>query len=200
MNWRLQIPWTMVGCRTVLGLGIPIAARHPNPEIWLGAMVAAGFLSDIYDGILARRWGTATPALRTADSTADTVFYLGVLTAIVERHWQIVHANLALLVVLLALEALRWIFDWLKFRHMASYHSHAAKIWGVLLAVATFALLCFDQAYWLVTLALYWGILCDLEGLTMSVLLPEWAYDVKTLSRALLLRREMRAGIRAKTP
>jgi phosphatidylglycerophosphate synthase len=197
MNWRRQIPWTMLILRTALGPAIAVAARLPKPELWLGAMIAAGFLSDVYDGILARRWGTAGPALRAADSAADTVFYLGVLTAIVERHWPVLRANLGLLAVLLALEVIRWIFDWIKFRRMASYHSYAAKIWGVLLAAATIALLCFDRAFWLVTVALIWGILCDLEGLTMSLLLPEWAHDVKTLPRALVLRREMRAGNRA---
>jgi CDP-diacylglycerol--glycerol-3-phosphate 3-phosphatidyltransferase len=193
MNWRLQIPWTMLVCRAILGPAIAIMARLPNPELWLGTMIAAGFLSDVYDGILARRWGTATPVLRIADSAADTVFYLGVLAAITERHWPVLRANLALLVALLALEALRWIYDWLKFRRMASYHSYAAKFWGVLLVAATLALLCFNRAFWLVTAALAWGILCDLEGLAMSILLPAWAHDVRTLPRAFAIRRGMLA-------
>lgn len=193
MNIRPRIPWTMVIGRALLGPAIAIAARLSHPELWLGAMIAAGFLSDVYDGILARRWGTATPALRIADSAADTVFYLGVLTAILERRLPVLCANLALLVAVLALEAIRFAFDWAKFRRMASYHSYTAKIWGVLLAAATLALLSLDRAYWLVTLALAWGILCDLEGLAMSLLLPQWAHDVKSLPRALQLRRQMRA-------
>ena len=42
-----------------------------------------------------------------------------------------------------------------------------------------------------VTAALAWGILCDLEGLTMTALLPVWTHDVKTLARALELRGTM---------
>ncbi len=194
MNRRLQIPWAMVILRAALGPAIALAARLPNPEIWLGAMIVAGFLSDVYDGILARRWGTAGSALRMADSAADTVFYLGVLAAILERRWPVLHARLALLVLLLALETIRMLFDWFKFHRMASYHPYSAKIWGVLLAAATLALLYLDRAYWLVTVALAWGILCDLEGLVMSMLLPEWTHDVKTLPHALNLRRQMRAG------
>lgn len=193
MNIRLQIPWSMIAIRAALGPAIAITARLPNPELWLGEMIAAGFLSDVYDGILARRWGTAGPRLRLADSAADTVFYLGVLAAILERQWPVLHASLGLLVALLALELTRWIFDYVKFRRLASYHSYAAKIWGVLLVAATLALLCFNRAFWLVTLALAWGILCDLEGLIMSLLLPQWTHDVKSLPRAVLLRREMRA-------
>lgn len=194
MNWRVQIPWTMVVFRAALGPALLLAARLADPELWLGAMIAAGFLSDVYDGILARRWGTASPALRVADSAADTVFYLGVLAAIVERHWPVLRERLWLLVAVLVLEASRILFDWIKFRRMASYHSYAAKIWGVLLAASTLALLCFNRAYWLVTAALAWGILCDLEGLAMSILLPQWTHDVRTLPRALAVRRRMRAN------
>ena len=158
-------------------------------------MIAAGLLSDVYDGILARRWQTDTAALRVADSFADTIFYIGVLAAIVERHWLVLHQRLWLLAALLALEALRFAFDWIKYRRMASYHSYAAKVWGLLLAAATIALLCFNRAPWLLTLALVWGILCDLEGLAMSALLPQWTHDVKSLRRAFQLRRQMPVAV-----
>lgn len=199
MSWRAQIPWWMVGCRAALGATIAVAGRMAHPQAWLGAMVAAGFLSDVCDGILARRWRTETPALRVADSAADTVFYLGVLAAIIERHWNVLRDRGLLLAVLLSLEVLRALFDWIKFRRMASYHSYAAKAWGILLALTVLAALCFDRGFWLVTLALAWGIFCDLEGLVMSMLLPEWTHDVKSLPRALALRRLMRAGHGAAT-
>lgn len=194
-HWRKFVPWAMVGMRASFGpLMAVLAVQVAAPEFWLGALIVAGFLSDIYDGILARRWGTATAALRVGDSVADTVFYLGVLAAVVERHWPALRDRMAWLAALLLLEALRMLFDWAKYGRMASYHSYAAKLWGILLAVTTVSVLCLDRAYWLVTVALAWGILCDLEGLAMSLMLPEWAHDVKTLRRALLLRREMLAG------
>lgn len=186
----------MVGFRALLGPALYVMAlRLAAPELWLGAMIAAGLVSDVYDGILARRWQTDTAALRVADSFADTIFYLGVLAAIVQRHWPALHQRLWLLAALLALEALRFAFDWIKYRRMASYHSYAAKVWGLLLAAATIALLCFNRAPWLLTLALVWGILCDLEGLAMSALLPQWTHDVKTLRRAFQLRRQMPVAV-----
>jgi phosphatidylglycerophosphate synthase len=192
--WQKSIPWSMVVSRALLGVAIPIAAtRLRAPEAWLGAMIVTGFLSDIYDGVLARRWGTATAALRIADSAADTVFYVGVLVAVVERHWPVIHARLWLLAVLLGLEATRIIFDWVKFGRMASYHSYASKAWSAMLALATIALLCFNRGFWLSTVAIAWGILCDLEGLAMSAMLPKWTHDVKNLRRALRIRRKMLA-------
>jgi CDP-diacylglycerol--glycerol-3-phosphate 3-phosphatidyltransferase len=189
----------MVIFRAVLApLVIWVASRLHAPELWLGAMIAAACISDIYDGILARRWGTATATLRISDTVADTIFYLGILTAIILRHWPVVHARIDLLIALLCMEAARMIFDLIKFHKMASYHTYTAKIWGLLLAVATIALLCFDRWFWLLTLALAWGILCDIEGLAISAILPEWTHDVKTLRRALELRRQILARVEVK--
>jgi CDP-diacylglycerol--glycerol-3-phosphate 3-phosphatidyltransferase len=190
------IPWLMIIFRASLApLLVAAALWLPAPQPWLGSMIAAGFISDVYDGVLARRWGTDTTALRLCDSAVDTFFYLGVLAAVIIRHRPVLLERIWLLVAVLLLEALRLAFDWIKFRRMASYHSYAAKLWGVLLAIATIALLCFDRAYWLLTVALVWGILCDLEGLMMSALLPVWTRDVKTLGRAIELRRQILSRI-----
>lgn len=180
---------------------VAILAMHP--ELWLGAMLGAGFVLDIFDGILARRWGTATDVLRVADSAADTVFYLGALAAMMEDAWPALRARFALVIVLLMLEAARMVFDWIKFRRMASYHSYASKFWGILLAMAVFAALCFHDAAWLLTLALAWGIVCDVEGLAISAILPLWTADVKTLLHAVALRRKARPtveGVRMERP
>lgn len=184
----------MIAFRLMLAPALVVCAlRVERPQIWLGVMIAAGFVSDVYDGILARRWGTATSALRVADSAVDTVFYAGVLGASLVRHWPVIRERLGLLGVLLVLEATRMVVDGLKYRRMASYHSYASKAWGALLTMATVALLCFERWYWLVTAAIVWGIVCDLEGLAMTALLPKWTHDVKTLRGALMLRQTMLA-------
>jgi CDP-diacylglycerol--glycerol-3-phosphate 3-phosphatidyltransferase len=122
---------------------------------------------------------------------ADIIFYLGVLSALVERHWPALRERAWLLSAVLLLEVALVAFDWAKFHRVSSYHTYSAKIWGILLTAAAVALLCFNRGFWMLTLALAWGIVCNLEGLAMSMLLPEWTRDVKTLRRALELRRRM---------
>lgn len=195
MHWKRSIPWAMVLLRAVLApLVVVVAWRMKAPEIWLGMMIATACVSDIYDGVLARRWGTATPRLRISDTIADTAFYLSVLAAITLRHWPVLRERMGILIVLLGLEAVRLAVDWMKFGKMASYHTYSAKVWGLLLAAATIALLCFDGAFWLVTVAIVWGIVCDVEGLAMSIVLTEWTPDVKHLGVALERRKELLAN------
>lgn len=200
LTWRRAIPWSLVLLRLVLGPMLLLAIWHfKHPQTILGASIVVGFLTDVFDGILARRWKTETPLLRIADSAVDMAFYLSILAVIIIRHRQVIYDRIWLLTLLLAFEFGRILFDWLKYRRMASYHSYASKLWGILLAITTIALLCFDRGFQLVTLALAWGIICNMEGITMSVLLPEWTYNVKTLPRAMALRRQIMATRTANT-
>ena len=192
MDWRKVIPWSLVVFRLLLGPAIVLTALWgPVRELWLAVMIVAGALSDVYDGVLARRWGTATPALRIADSIVDIVFYLAILTAGIDRHWPVIRERLWLVVLVLALEVLRISFDFVKFHRMTSYHSYAAKFWGFLLIVAAVAMLSSNRGSWLLTVALVWGILCELEGMAFTIILPEWTHDVKTIARAIEIRHEL---------
>ncbi len=181
----------MVMFRLLIGPAIVLTAVYERtPELWLAVMIVAGFVSDVFDGILARRWGTATPALRIADSAVDIAFYISILIAAIDRHWPVIRERLWLVALVLALEASRILFDFVKYHRMTSYHSYAAKFWGFLLAASTVAMLGFNRAPWLLTVALAWGILCELEGIAYTIVLPVWTHDVKTLARALAIRRE----------
>jgi phosphatidylglycerophosphate synthase len=188
---RKAIPWMMIAGR-VLGCPlIVIGAQRGWAGGWLGATVVAALLSDIYDGILARRWGCETTALRMSDSVADTIFYLGVVVALWLREPQVLRGNWRLLVGLFAIEGFRYVFDFVKYRKAASYHSYMAKAWGLLIAVAVVGVLSFGGLRWLIWVALGFGIMVNFEGLTMSLMLPRWKNDVKTLRRAWALRKEM---------
>jgi CDP-diacylglycerol--glycerol-3-phosphate 3-phosphatidyltransferase len=192
LNWRKVIPWSLVVFRLLLGPAIVLTALWgPARELWLAVMIVAGALSDIFDGVLARRWETATPALRIADSVIDIAFYLAILTAGIDRHWPVIRERLWLVALVLALEVLRISLDFAKFHRMTSYHSYASKFWGFLLIVAAVAMLFSNRGSWLLTVALVWGVLCELEGMAYTIILPEWKHDVKTVARALAIRQRM---------
>jgi CDP-diacylglycerol--glycerol-3-phosphate 3-phosphatidyltransferase len=185
------LPWAMVWLRVALCPVIVLGARHGWDGKWLGFIVLAALVDDIYDGVLARRWGCATERLRRADSAADTVFYLGVAAAVWLREEKLLRVNWKLLAILGALELARYVFDWLKYGKAASYHSYLAKAWGLVMGVAVIGALSFGGPWWLVWVSLMLGIASDAEGLAMSLMLPRWRNDVKTLSVAWKLRGEM---------
>jgi phosphatidylglycerophosphate synthase len=189
------IPWSMVWLRVVLCPVIVVGARRGWDGRWLGAIVLVALGDDIYDGVLARRWGCDTPAIRLADSVADTVFYLGVAAALWVRQPQILRGNWHLLAALAVLEVTRYGFDFWKFGKGASYHSYLAKTWGLVMGVGVIGVLSFGGPRALVWVSLMVGIAANCEGLAMSVMLPKWKNDVTTLGAAWKLRREMLRGV-----
>lgn len=186
---KRSIPWLMIFVRAAFGPGIILAERAHSSGLVLAVIILIGLVDDVLDGMVARRWNTDTPHLRLADSIADTIFYLGAAVALWYRSPQILRENAWLLLALFSLEAFRYLFDFIKYRRGASYHSYLAKAWGLVLAAALVG--AFLGAAWLVRTAILLGIVVNLEGLTMSLLLPRWQNDVKTLPAAMRLRRAM---------
>jgi phosphatidylglycerophosphate synthase len=67
------VPVLLTGLRALLAPAVVWLSMYaPRKEAFAICLVAA-FLSDVFDGIIARRLGVATPALRRLDSAADTL-------------------------------------------------------------------------------------------------------------------------------
>jgi CDP-diacylglycerol--glycerol-3-phosphate 3-phosphatidyltransferase len=180
----------MVWGRALLGPLMVLAAWKGVSGLILAVAVLVGLLDDIADGMLARRWGCETPALRLADSSADTVFYLGTAIAMWLRTPELLRDDWKLLVLLFGLECLRYVLDFEKFGKGASYHSYLAKLWGLVLASAIMCSFATGGPQWLVTAAIALGVVVNLEGLTISLVLPQWQNDVKTVWAARKIRAD----------
>jgi phosphatidylglycerophosphate synthase len=185
---KQHIPWIMAAARAALGPVLILGAACRWNGIALACLIVAALLSDIFDGVLARRWQCDTAGVRLFDSMADTVFYVGAAVALWIARPDAIHAHATLLKILVALEAARLAFDVAKFGKPASYHSYLAKGWGLVLAVAVVAAFATTGAGILMVVALMLGIVCDLEGFAMSLVLPRWHRDVNTLGAAWRLR------------
>jgi len=189
-HWKYKLPWAMVIARAALAPVVVLISRIRPSGVLLASCVVFALLSDIFDGIIARRWKVATGLLRRCDTIADTIFYAGVILVVLLRYPATVSRVWPLLLAVVALELAQHLFSIVKFHRLASYHSKLSKIWGLLLATAMIALLGFGWDK-LLDLAIAWGILCNLESFAMSFVLPAWHHDVPTLGYAIWMRREI---------
>jgi len=186
-----HLPWIMAAARALLGPVMILGERCGWSGVALASVVVTALASDIFDGVLARRWHCDTAGVRLFDSMADTIFYLSVGLALWIGQPQLWRDNAIFLGILLALEVVRFMVEFAKFGKPASYHSYLAKTWGLGMAVAVVGTFLLGHPSRLLPTALLLGIAADLEGLTMSLILPVWRKDVKTLAVGLRIRQEL---------
>lgn len=175
------LPPALIGLRAVLGPVMILGALQNWPGAVLVAMLAAGTLSDIFDGIVARRIGTATPRLRQADSAADAIFWVCVLAA-TEHHtggfllrhaWWLAGAALS--------EAACYALSFWRFRRPPAIHSYGAKLWGLLLFAGFAALLDGAPSARFINFVIGFGILVNAECAAILALSKDYPVDVKSV-------------------
>jgi len=188
---RSAIPWGLMAARAALGPVLLACAWNGAGGWLLAALVGVHTAIDVADGVVARRLGVATPAMRRADSAIDTWFYLWVAGAMWRRAPGALLSHAWLLGALLASEVTRHAFDQWKYGRSAAYHMWSAKLWGVSLFAGCGEVLVRGAAGPLFVAALALGLLTNVEGLGASLVLPDWEHDVPTFwhARALAARR-----------
>ena len=197
MDWRQHhnhwcnlkfLPIFPTGMRAALAPVILLLAWCPQSQHAMGLCLVIAFLSDVFDGIIARQLGIAAANLRRLDSTADSLFYLAAAIAAWHVHPTAIATRWLALTLLTILELWRYLYDYLKFGREASYHMWSSKLWGIALFAGFFSLLALDADNALVGAAIYLGIVADLEGLVVSAILTTWRADVPTFLHALRVR------------
>jgi CDP-diacylglycerol--glycerol-3-phosphate 3-phosphatidyltransferase len=183
------IPSLLVGVRLAIAplLLFDALDRHTGVAFVVGYILA--ILSDIFDGIIARRLEVSTPQLRQADSWADIFLFL----CLAMSTWLvfpevILRFRLPLLIAVAAQLSL-FSLSLVKFKKFPSFHTYTAKLWGLMLLITAIALFGFGytQTLWL-AIALCW--VNSVEEIIMVMVLPEWQCDVLSLFHALALRGE----------
>jgi phosphatidylglycerophosphate synthase len=182
------VPRLLSLLRAALGPVVVLLAYFWSNPAAFAACLTAAFLSDVFDGVVARRLGIATASLRRLDSIADSIFYFSALWAVWVLHPEAISKNLHVLGALLLLESARYAYDFWKFRREASYHMWSSKLWGIALFCGFFAVLVFGNDGFPVSAAIVMGIVADVEGLLISMTLRSWRHDVPTIFHAMKLR------------
>jgi phosphatidylglycerophosphate synthase len=185
MKW---IPALLVASRVVLA---PIIAwlLMTHRAGFAGWLYIAAVLSDIYDGVIARRLGIVTLCLRLADGCADIWLFVCLFFGLWSGYRALIASLAWPFVTAMVLQALSWAFCFWRFRKMTSYHSLLAKLTALALLMGILVLLFTGTAIPL-AVALWIFVLNLLEEITMTAVLRRYHHDVWSLPAALRLRRE----------
>jgi phosphatidylglycerophosphate synthase len=186
------IPISLVILRFLIAPFLLWDAIDGKTSIWFIVAFVVAFLSDIFDGIIARKLGVSNAQLRQADSWADLTLYICVVTSAWLVHREVVIACHLPLLILLAAQLMWWLVNLVKYGKGASYHTYSAKLWGITLFVATVALFGFNHAVTAIWISCIIGAIHSIEEIAMTLILPVWKHDVLSIFHALKLREESR--------
>ncbi|MBD3880907.1 CDP-alcohol phosphatidyltransferase family protein [Phormidium tenue FACHB-886] len=187
-----SLPNALVLLRFALAPLLLWDAWNGATTVWFVLGYGVAVLSDILDGVIARRLGISTMELRQRDSWADVSLYICVALSVWRVHPEVIATfELPLLLLLLAQLALYGL-TWFKFGKFPSYHTYTAKFWGVTLAIANVMLFGSGRADIPLGIAIAAGLINSLEEIAMTIVLSTWQHDVLSLIHA---RRLSIAGL-----
>ena len=192
MNQLIYIPAMLVGLRFAIAPLLLLDALDGQTETMFIFGYVVAVLSDIFDGILARRLGVSTSRLRQADSWADMALYLCIaISACLVFPQSILTFRVPLLLAIIAQLTL-FAINLVKFQKFPSLHTYTAKLWGLTLLLATVSLFGFGYDKTL-RFAILFCWINSAEEILMTIILPEWQCDVLSLYHAINLRQRLLA-------
>lgn len=188
---KQQIPKLLVLSRLLIAPLLPTIAFNFGSEAgsFLAVLLVIGLLTDIFDGIIARKLKVSSSGLRRLDSQVDLVFWLcaGVAAYLLLPH--IFFTNKFLLAALFFMEALCYSVSFLRFGKETCTHAFLSKLWGLLLFSTLFSSFAFGQAGALIKITAYWGLLSQADVLLIILIIPRWQNDIPSSYHAWLIRK-----------
>jgi CDP-diacylglycerol--glycerol-3-phosphate 3-phosphatidyltransferase len=178
---KRHLPFALTTLRLLLG-PTALACALTNVPRWIYLpILVTGTLSDFFDGILARRFGVATPALRRYDSVADVIYYLFILAVAYFLCQPVIMQNWRLIALILLSEAGCIVISYVRFGKYPATHSYLAKFYGLCLLAALIALLVFNSGSWVVIALTVVALTANLEIIAIHLLMKSPPVDVRSI-------------------
>jgi len=157
------IPWILLALRAFLPLPIWAVAHFHAPGYLAAICIFIAALSDVYDGVLARKFGSSTPILRRMDSVVDLFFLVSTICIFVIYHSPISIAVLSAIALMLLMSLTGHAISIIRFKRNAAVHSKLLKGYAVFVYVGGFcAWITGNLTPW-IFIALAVGIIAEAE-------------------------------------
>jgi len=184
-----KLPITLIYSRLAIGFLILFLSvlRVENYKIIAVILLSVGLLTDIFDGIIARRLNISTQTLRRLDSTIDQVFFISFACATYIQCPVFFKDNSIKLFILFGFEAMTYLVCFFKFRKEIATHSIGAKIWTLLLFATLLQIIWQCQSVVLFQICFWVGLVTRLEIIAIILILKKWANDVPSVYHAVQL-------------
>jgi CDP-diacylglycerol--glycerol-3-phosphate 3-phosphatidyltransferase len=147
-----------------------------------------GLLTDIFDGIIARKLNISTVTLRKLDSIVDRFFWLMILVSCYLLYPEYIRSIVPSVGIILAFEALVFGISFIRFGKAPSPHNLISKAWGISVAVAFAVIILTGSSYYAFFTMFALAILSRTDSMLIYLLLRRWDHDIPSFYHAILIR------------
>lgn len=184
------IPYILIAIRFILAPIIISLAYYKGEEskFLILILMYFGLLTDIFDGIIARKVGVSSEKLRRLDSQTDLVFWLSLGFAAYFLNPELIKSEWGSILLIFSMEALCYIISIWKFGKETCTHAFISKMWGLSLLIAFTYLIGFQQAGWAFYLTIGLGLVSHIDVILIVLILPKWQFDVPSCYHAWKIR------------
>jgi len=186
-----KIPVALIYMRLAIGIVLPVLSivNIAGYAVIAAILIALGLLSDIFDGIIARKLGISSERLRRLDSAIDQVFWCLIALATYIQCPAFFKTHYIKLFILLGAEATAYAISFIKFRKEVATHAIASKLW-VLTIFATLIQVIFTcDSDFIFQLCFWLGITTRVEIMAILLVLKTWVNDVPSFYHALQIKK-----------
>jgi CDP-diacylglycerol--glycerol-3-phosphate 3-phosphatidyltransferase len=186
-----RIPHLLILLRLIIGfiiLSFPFTGLSGERALLI-CLLLTGVLTDIFDGIIARRLGVSGELLRRMDSLADQVFWICVLVTVFFLHPYFFKSHKFLFLSIGLLELSTYLISYLKFKKEVSTHAILSKIWTLSILAVFIELIGTGYSGRIFILCYCLGVISRVEIMLILLVLKEWTTDVPSLYHAIKLRK-----------
>lgn len=187
---KKYIPITLIYLRLISGIFILIfclAGISHYPVVAL-VFLTFGLLSDIFDGIIARKIKISNEKLRRLDSAVDQAFFILSAVATYIQCKDFFVQNWLKLSILLGFEGLSYLICYIKFKKEIATHTIGAKIWTLLLFTTLVQIILTCKSNDIFLFCFWIGIVTRMEIIGIVFILKNWANDVPSIYHAIQIR------------
>lgn len=186
-----NIPIGLIYSRLIIGFIILFCSIYAleNLKFFTIFLLTIGLLTDIFDGIIARKLNISSEKLRRLDSTIDQIFFISVIASVYIQCPTFFQENAFQFFILIGIEALTYIVCFLKFKKEIATHSIGAKIWTLVLFATLIQVVLNCESKILFAFCFWLGVLTRIEIIAIILALKNWTNDVPSFYHALKLRK-----------
>jgi len=148
----------------------------------------AGIISDLFDGIIARKLNVSTENFRVLDTVFDLLFYFSILLYILKINEKVLSENVKLISIIIILESLMYFISLARFRKLPSPHAILSKFWGIYMIIE-FTLLIVGVTGNHFTVALVIGTIVHFDRVLIYIFIRQWDHDIPSCYHAFQLRQ-----------